>query len=82
MTGEGGADLAALRGELTGSLRWRRQAAGLTQLQAAGALEWSRSKLLRIELGTVRVSVTDVQAMLRVSEDEAERLAAAARRLW
>jgi transcriptional regulator with XRE-family HTH domain len=46
-------------------LRRLRDTAGLTQRQAAERLEWSLSKLIRIEAGTVGVSVTDLRAMLQ-----------------
>lgn len=45
-------------------LRRARTKADLTQQQAAKALEWSLSKLIRIETGAVGVSVTDIKAML------------------
>lgn len=47
-------------------LRRAREAVGLTQEQAAKALEWSLSKIIRIEAGTVRVAVTDVRVMLQI----------------
>jgi transcriptional regulator with XRE-family HTH domain len=47
-------------------LRRAREAAGLTQEQAAKALEWSLSKIIRIEAGTVRVAVTDVKVLLQL----------------
>ncbi|WP_412516120.1 helix-turn-helix domain-containing protein [Actinomadura madurae] len=46
-------------------LRRAREAAGLTQEQAAKGLEWSLSKIIRIEGGTVRVAVSDVRVMLQ-----------------
>ncbi|MES9539106.1 MULTISPECIES: helix-turn-helix transcriptional regulator [unclassified Actinomadura] len=46
-------------------LRRAREAAGLTQEQAAKALDWSLSKIIRIEGGTVRVAVSDVRVMLQ-----------------
>jgi transcriptional regulator with XRE-family HTH domain len=52
------------RRRLRVELRRARAKAGLTQQQAAGSLEWSLSKLIRIETGAVGVSVTDVKAML------------------
>jgi transcriptional regulator with XRE-family HTH domain len=45
-------------------LRKAREAAGLTQEQVAAALEWSLSKVIRIEAGVVRVSTTDLRALL------------------
>lgn len=75
---------------LRGTLRKEREARGLTQRQAADALDWSTSKVVRIEAGTVGVSTTDVQALLRLyrvdGEAEAGRLVdlarAARRRPW
>ncbi|GHA12372.1 transcriptional regulator [Streptomyces echinoruber] len=46
-------------------LRRAREAAGQTQTEAAQALEWSLSKIMRIEAGTVSVSVTDVRALIQ-----------------
>lgn len=51
-----------LRSELT---RWRDQR-GLSQSYVVDRLDWSSSKLIRIENGTVGVSVTDVRALLAV----------------
>lgn len=49
-------------------LRRARDAQGLSQRDAADALEWSLSKLIRIEAGTVSVSVTDLRALLQQYE--------------
>jgi transcriptional regulator with XRE-family HTH domain len=46
------------------ALRKAREAAGLTQRDAAAALDWSPSKLVRIEAGSVGVSTTDLRALL------------------
>lgn len=46
-------------------LRKERDAAGLTQREVADALDWSPSKLIRIERGPVGISVTDVRALLQ-----------------
>jgi transcriptional regulator with XRE-family HTH domain len=51
---------------LSGSLRAAREAYGLTQDQVADRLYWSLSKVVRIENGTVGLSVTDLQALLRL----------------
>ncbi|WP_433272874.1 helix-turn-helix domain-containing protein [Actinosynnema sp. CS-041913] len=45
-------------------LRQTRDALKLTQKEVADALEWSPSKLIRIEKGTVGISVTDLKALL------------------
>jgi transcriptional regulator with XRE-family HTH domain len=68
------AESAALRRRLTAELRRRRAEAKLTQRQVAERLDWSPSKVIRIEQGTVRVGVTDLQALLHlygVSDDDA-----------
>ncbi|MDH6450746.1 MULTISPECIES: helix-turn-helix transcriptional regulator [unclassified Streptomyces] len=62
------------RRKLRLALRSARDKAGLTQRDAAEALEWSLSKIIRIEAGTVSLSVTDLRAMLReygVTDQEA-----------
>lgn len=46
------------------ALRKAREGAGLTQREAASSLDWSPSKLVRIEAGSVGVSITDLRAML------------------
>ncbi|HEX5118987.1 MAG TPA: helix-turn-helix transcriptional regulator [Pseudonocardiaceae bacterium] len=46
-------------------LRQRRDAVQLTQREVAEALDWSPSKLIRIERGPVGISVTDVRALLQ-----------------
>jgi transcriptional regulator with XRE-family HTH domain len=47
-------------------LRKAREQAGLTQRDAVNGLEWSLSKLLRIEAGTVSLGVTDLRALLQL----------------
>ncbi|MEU6095719.1 helix-turn-helix transcriptional regulator [Streptomyces sp. NPDC047079] len=47
-------------------LRKAREDAGLTQREATDALEWSLSKLIRLEAGTVSLSVTDLRALLQL----------------
>lgn len=49
---------------LRAALRHARQDAGFTQEQVADALDWSLSKVVRIESGFVRVSTTDLRALL------------------
>jgi transcriptional regulator with XRE-family HTH domain len=48
------------------ALRAARERAGLTQEQAAELLEWSLSKLIRIEAGSVGISSTDLRATLQL----------------
>jgi len=72
------------------SLRHWRDQRGLTQEQVAEALDWSQSKVVRIESGRVRVSATDVRALLGLyqvsDQDEVVRLVelarVARRRAW
>ncbi|MDI5977601.1 helix-turn-helix domain-containing protein [Amycolatopsis magusensis] len=45
-------------------LRQERDSKGYTQRDVAEALDWSPSKLIRIEKGTVGISVTDLKALL------------------
>ncbi|MFD6825659.1 helix-turn-helix domain-containing protein [Streptomyces sp. NPDC060085] len=47
-------------------LRKARQAAGLTQREVARRMEWSPSKLLRIEAGEVGVSVNDLRSLMQL----------------
>ncbi|MEU6041256.1 MULTISPECIES: helix-turn-helix domain-containing protein [Actinomadura] len=70
---------ALLRSEL---VRLRKEK-GMTQEQVARALEWSPSKVIRIEGGKNAITRTDLQALLMVydvtSESRQERLQALAR---
>lgn len=65
------------------ALRSAREARGLTQQHVADTLEWSLSKVNRIESGDVNISSTDLQAMLRLFEitdpDRVQQLLAEAR---
>lgn len=64
-------------------LRQARDARRLTQKEVADALEWSLSKLIRIERGTVGISITDLKALLLhygvTKVDDVDRLVAMAR---
>ena len=53
------------RRRLRTELRKARQDAGLTQEQVADAMDWSLSKVIRIEAGTVGISTNDLKALLR-----------------
>ncbi|WP_329256059.1 MULTISPECIES: helix-turn-helix transcriptional regulator [Actinoallomurus] len=53
------------RARLTAELQRLRRDAGKTQDEVARALDWSASKLIRIEGGNVRISTTDLHALLR-----------------
>jgi transcriptional regulator with XRE-family HTH domain len=65
------------------SLRYWREQRVLTQKQVAEALDWSMSKVVRIESGDVRVSMTDLRALLALygvsGADEIARLTGLAR---
>lgn len=65
------------------ALRDARDALHLTQKEVADALEWSTSKLIRIENGSVGISVTDLKALLlhyRVTDaNEVDRMVTMAR---
>jgi transcriptional regulator with XRE-family HTH domain len=65
------------------ALRKAREGAGLTQREAARELDWSMSKLVRIEAGSVGVSITDLRAMLALysfeNDDQVNELVEMAR---
>jgi transcriptional regulator with XRE-family HTH domain len=46
------------------AIREARDAAGLTQIQVAEAMEWSHSKVIRIENGEVSISPNDLRPLL------------------
>jgi len=58
------ANPALLRHRLRTELKRARTEAGPTQLQVAEALDWSVSKVIRIESGETGVSSTDLKALL------------------
>ncbi|MDW4908016.1 helix-turn-helix transcriptional regulator [Streptomyces sp. ADMS] len=74
---------AIQRLQLRTELRRARKELGLTQRQVAGAMEWSPSKLLRIEAGEVGISIHDLRPLLslyRISDNgTVERLLGLAR---
>jgi transcriptional regulator with XRE-family HTH domain len=59
---------AVQRRRLRAELRRTRLGAGLTQEQVAAAMDWSLSKLIRIENGTVGISTNDLKAILAYYE--------------
>ena len=75
---------------LRAELRRLRRDRELTQDQVAGDMEWSLSKLIRIENGTVAISVSDLRSLLAYySVHDAERVEdllnlarAAKKRMW
>jgi transcriptional regulator with XRE-family HTH domain len=59
-------DPVTMRRQLVGELRRLRDKSGLTQRQVADALDWSQSKIIRIEKASVAIGITDLQALLRI----------------
>jgi transcriptional regulator with XRE-family HTH domain len=57
-------DVLAQRRLLRAELRHERELAHLTQKEVARAMDWSPSKMLRIETGAVGISTTDLRALL------------------
>lgn len=57
-------DPTVLKRRLRRELRRARDAAGLRQADVAHAMDWSPSKLIRIERGDVSVSTNDLRALL------------------
>jgi transcriptional regulator with XRE-family HTH domain len=68
---------------LRSELRRARDQAHLTQKEVADALEWSTSKVIRIETGAVGITITDLRALLshyKINDkDQVERLLAMSR---
>ena len=56
---------AVQRRRLRVELRKARQDVGLTQEQVAEMMDWSLSKVIRIEAGSVGISTNDLKALLR-----------------
>src|SRR5262245_15720282 len=66
-----------LRRQLSYRLRAAREAAGFTQNDVAQAMEWSLSKVIRIETGAVGISVADLRWLVDkygLAEGEAAEL--------
>lgn len=59
-----GQDVSAQRQWLRAELRHERQLTRLTQKEVARAMDWSASKMFRIETGAVGISITDLRALL------------------
>ena len=59
-----GPDPALLRRRVMSALRLLRSAQGVTQTQVAQALDWSQSKVDRIENGVIGISPKDLRALL------------------
>ena len=58
------ADPALYRRRLRSEIRKAREAAGLSHKQVAAEMDWSPSKLSRIEAGTVTMSTNDLRVLL------------------
>ena len=66
---------AVPRRRLRVELRRARQEAGLTQEAVAAKMDWSLSKIIRIETGSVGISTNDLTALLRLYQiDSVERI--------
>jgi transcriptional regulator with XRE-family HTH domain len=76
-------DPNVLRRRLRSELRRIRETSGLIQKDVASAMDWHASKLVRIEAGSVRLSVNDLRALLTfygvTDAEEVGRLVALAR---
>jgi transcriptional regulator with XRE-family HTH domain len=71
------------RRRLRADLRKARQDTGLTQEHVASEMDWSLSKIIRIETGSVSISKNDLMALLRLynvtDDDQVQRLVELAR---
>ena len=61
---EGLVEPTLYRRRLRSELRKAREAAGMTQRDVAEAMDWSASKLIRIESGAVNISTNDLRVLL------------------
>jgi transcriptional regulator with XRE-family HTH domain len=79
---EGGSPLVQRR-RLRAELKKARHVSGLTQDQVAGAMDWSLSKIIRIEAGASGISANDLKALLGLygvtESDQVDALLALAR---
>src|SRR5262244_3913143 len=71
-----GPDPTIHRRRLRNELRKAREAAGKTQRDVAAAMDWSQSKLIRIETGAVNISTNDLRALLAHYEVDPARITA------
>lgn len=77
-----GPDPAVCKRRLRNELRKTREAAEMAQRDVAPAMDWSLSKLIRIETGAVNISTNDLRALLdlyQVPEDRINELVELAR---
>jgi transcriptional regulator with XRE-family HTH domain len=68
-------DVLVQRQRLREELRNRRKLAHRTQKQVARAMDWSPSKMLRIETGAIGISTTDLRALLTYYDVKDQRAA-------
>ncbi len=64
LTGAGVGVVLGLRRQTADELRAARRASGFTRRYVADAMDWSQSKLARIEAGRSHVSLNDLRALL------------------
>lgn len=69
-----GPDPTIHRRRLRSELRRAREAAGKTQRETASSMDWSMSKLIRIETGDVRIGTNDLRALLSYYEISDDRI--------
>lgn len=74
MSGTVGSDPAIHRRRLRSELRNAREAARMTQRDVAKAMDWSPSKLIRIESGAVNISTNDLRALLNHYDVDSARI--------
>lgn len=73
-TATAGPDPTVHRRRLRNELRKTREGAGKTQRDVAAAMDWSQSKLIRIETGAVNISTNDLRALLAHYEVDPARI--------
>ena len=73
--GSPGGEPAVHRRRLRIELRNARESAGLTQRDAAAAMSWSQSKLMRIETGAFNIGPADLRELLELYAVEPARAA-------
>jgi transcriptional regulator with XRE-family HTH domain len=69
-----GPDPTVHRRRLRNELRKTREGGGKTQRDVAAAMDWSQSKLIRIETGAVNISTNDLRALLAHYEVDPARI--------
>jgi len=72
--GTSGPDPTVRKRRLRNELRKAREKSGKTQSAVADAMDWSPSKLIRIETGAVNISTNDLRALLELYELPADRV--------